>query len=387
MVRSTRVSTSRGQSVLHRKECCDRVVNSLDQYISIPIQGKLSQRDIFKTLIAMSVNHLSIHSISHSLTLIPCETSLRYHLKKLNLDDLEHVNSQILTNYSNIILKKGHSYQFAIDYTHDPYYGNIVEENEAYIIRNRLKKSTTEFYSYISLYVTTRNRQYTLAVFPVQQGFSKVFYLAQCIDVIKKLGIQIEALCLDREFYTKKVFSFLKGSDVPFIIPARRHSKQMKNLLEGTKSRFETYIMKNKPVNITLKIAIVVKYLKGKGGKNGSKNLGYVYHGLKNWSPVKIHNTYRSRFSIESPYRMRNQVKPKTSSRNPILRYLFTIISFLLKNIWMVLLWTYFSQVKQGPKTINRRVFRFDLYSLFVWETIKQKFKCLGSIVSNHSPV
>lgn len=124
----------------------------------------------------------------------------------------------------------------------------------------------------------------------------------------------------------------------------------MKNLLEGTKSRFETYIMKNKPVNITLKIAIVVKYLKGKGGKKGSKNLGYVYHGLKNWSPVKIHNTYRSRFSIESSYRMRNQVKPKTSSRNPILRYLFTIISFLLKNIWMVLLWTYFSPLREVLK-------------------------------------
>lgn len=219
MVRPTRVSTSRGKSILRRKECCDRVVNSLDQYISIPIQGKLSQRDIFKSLIAMSVNHLSIHSISHSLTLIPCETSLRYHLKKLNLHDLEQVKSQILAHYSNFILKRGQPYQFAIDYTHDPYYGKTVEENEGYVIRNRLKKSTNEFYSYISLYVTSRNRQYTLAVFPVQQGFSKVFYLAQCLDVIKKLGIQIEALCLDREFYTKKVFSFLNLNSAELGIP------------------------------------------------------------------------------------------------------------------------------------------------------------------------
>lgn len=383
MVQSTRALTSRGKSVLSRKECCDRVVNSLDQYISIPIRGKLSQTDLFNSLIAMAVNHLSIHSISNSLTLVPCETSLRYHLKKLNIRNLEQINSSILTHYVDTVLKQGHSYQFAIDYTHDPYYGKTVEENETYIIRNKLKKSTTEFYSYITLYVTTRNHQFTLAVFPIRQGLSKVHYLAQCLDVIKKLGLQIEVICLDREFYSKKVFSFLEGSNVPFIIPVRRNSKQMKILLEGTKFRFGTYIMKHKPANITLKIAIVVKYLKGKGGRKGSKNLGYVYHGVI-WNPEKIHNAYRSRFSIESSYRMRNQVKPKTTSRNPVLRYLFTIISFLLKNIWMVLLWTYFSPLKRGPKTVNRRVFRFDIYSLLVWESIKNTFKCIDSIEVNN---
>lgn len=223
-------------------------------------------------------------------------------------------------------------------------------------------------------------------MFPVRQGFSKVHYLAQCLDVIKRLGLHIEVLCLDREFYAKKVFFFLERSAVPFIIPVRRHSKRMKILLEGTKFRFGTYLMKNKPIDLTLKIAIVVKYLMGKGGKKGSKNLGYVYHGI-NWNPFKIHNAYRSRFSIESSYRMRNQVKPKTSSRNPVIRYLFTLISFLLKNIWMVLLWTYFSPLKRGPKTINRRDFRFGLYSLLVLESIKNSLKCISSIVIKSKPI
>ncbi len=386
MVLSTRALASKGNSILRRKECCDRVVRSLDQYISIPIQGKLSQRDIFKTLIAMAVNHSSIHSICHCLSQVPCETSVRYHLKKLKIDDLEQINSSILSHFVGNVLKKGHSYQFAIDFTHDCYYGKAVKENESYIIRNRLKKSTNEFYSYITLYVTTRNHQFTLSVFPIRQGLSKVHYLAQCLDVIKDLGLQIKVLCLDREFYAKKVFSFLEESNTPFIIPVRRHSKQMKILLKGTKFRFGTYIMKNKPLNITLKIAIVVKYLKGRGGKKGEQNLGYVYHGIT-WNPERIHNAYRSRFSIESSYRMRNQVKPKTSSRNPVLRYIFTIISFLLKNNWMVLLWTYFSPMKRGPKTINPRVFRFEIFTLLVWEFIKHTYKCVCSIIPFRRPV
>ena len=188
----------------------------------------------------MAVNKQSIHSISQSLTLAPCETSMRYHLNKLNITELEIVNSHILSCNAHEILKDGEAYEFATDFTHDPYYGETVGENEDYILRNRLKKSTTEFYSYVTLYVITKDRQFTLAVFTVRQGYSKVYYLAQCLDAISKLGLKIRVLCLDREFYAKKVISFLQESNVPFIMPVRRHGHRMKSLLEGTKSRFET---------------------------------------------------------------------------------------------------------------------------------------------------
>ena len=52
----------------------------------------------------MAVDHLSIHSISNSLTLAPYETSMRYHLNTLSIHDLELVNNQILTGYIDIVL-------------------------------------------------------------------------------------------------------------------------------------------------------------------------------------------------------------------------------------------------------------------------------------------
>lgn len=386
MVKYARREPSTKEQVLNKKKCCDLAVRNLDHFITIPIQGKLTQTKIFESLVGMAATHQSIHSISHRLTQAPCETSLRYHLTKLDISELERINSQILTHSLHEVLKAGQPYQFAIDFTHDPYYGEIAKENENYIIRNRLKKSTTEFYSYITLYVITKDRQLTLAVFPVRKGGSKVGYIGKCLDVISELNLQIEVLCLDREFYAKKVLSFLQSAGIPFIMPVRRHSYRMKSLLEGTKSRFGSYIMKNKPFDLQLEIAIVVKYFKGKSGKHGSKNLGYVYHGL-NWSPRQIHEVYRSRFSIESSYRMRNQVKPKTSSRNPLFRYLFTIISFLMKNVWLTLLWRYFSPIKRGPRTIDRRVFRFDFFCLLVWEHIKHVLKFTDHILCVGRPV
>jgi hypothetical protein len=44
----------------------------------------------------MSVNKSSVHSISKQYQDVTCETSLRYHLKKLNMEELIKLNEMIL---------------------------------------------------------------------------------------------------------------------------------------------------------------------------------------------------------------------------------------------------------------------------------------------------
>ena len=80
------------------------VVNTLNQYISIPIQGKLKQKTIIQSLVAMATSLTSIHSIRQILTEIPCETSFRYHLSRLDLDTLEELNHKILLENSNDLI-------------------------------------------------------------------------------------------------------------------------------------------------------------------------------------------------------------------------------------------------------------------------------------------
>jgi len=205
----------------------------------------------------------SIHSISQTIRAGVCETSLRHHLRKLEIEDLERANTAILAFYIDQILKKGESYQFAIDYTHDPYYGTTTSANEDFVIHSKRKKSTKDFYSYVTLYVITKDRQLTLAVYPKRHGISKVGYIARCLDKITELGLDIEALCLDREFYTRRVIEFLSTVRVPFIIPVKKHSKRMKELLKGTKSRYADYTLQGKPA-LNLTIAITSTSLSGK---------------------------------------------------------------------------------------------------------------------------
>ena len=98
-----------------------------------------------------------------------------------------------------------------------------------------------------------------------------------------------------------------------------------------------------KPVELTL--AIDVHYHQGRNEKHGKVNLGYVVHGI-DWNPRKVSSIYKNRFTIESSYGVRSIVKAKTSSGNVVLRYLLTIISFLLKNIWVALKGNYFVRIQ-----------------------------------------
>jgi len=385
MVHSRRGRPCIKENHVKPKECCVLTVDALNAHLTIPVRGKLSQHDIFETLVGMASMKKSIHSITLMLNDVPCETSLRYHLKKLSIEDLERANTTILAHFIEQVLTPGESYQFAIDYTHDPYYGSTSSKNEDYVIRSKRKKSTNNFYSYITLYVITKDRQLTLAVYPQRHGISKVGYIARCLDQISELGLKIEALCLDREFYTKRVIEFLQEIRVPFIIPVKKQSERMMQLLQGKKSRYAEYRMQGKP-QLTLTIAIAVKYQKGKRGKHGGENLGYVVNGIT-WNPLRVHQVYRSRFSIESSYRMRNLAKPRTTSRNPVIRYLYAIISFLLKNIWIFLLWTRFSPVQQGPRTIDMRSFSFELFILLVWNYVASSLKMVRKIPAYRYPV
>lgn len=114
-------------------------------------------------------------------------------------------NTSILTHMADQVLKPGDAYQLAINYTSDPYYEKATDEDEPYILRSKHKQSTNEFYTYVTLYVTTKDWQLTLVAYPVRQGTSKVGYIARCPDRITELGLKIEVLCLDRGSSTPRM--------------------------------------------------------------------------------------------------------------------------------------------------------------------------------------
>ena len=81
---------------LRSKECIDNVLKPLIDHIDIPINGSLTSKDLFHTTISMAIDKNSIHSIIKRYEKIPCETSIRYHLKKLDMNNLIESNEKIM---------------------------------------------------------------------------------------------------------------------------------------------------------------------------------------------------------------------------------------------------------------------------------------------------
>ncbi|MGA9188570.1 MAG: hypothetical protein WB014_08445 [Methanosarcina sp.] len=126
----------------------------------------------------MAVNRNSVHSVTTQYQDVACETSLRCHLKKLNMDELIKWNENILLHELMKILKKGKSYEFAADYTNDPYYGKIDPSNEK-ICNTLTGQKVNKFFLLIHLlYITNKNERFTVSVLPVEMKKTKVEYLS-----------------------------------------------------------------------------------------------------------------------------------------------------------------------------------------------------------------
>jgi putative transposase len=100
---------------LKSKECIDYVLQPLKDHITIKINGSLTCEDVFHTVVNMAINKTSVHSASKHYHNVACETSLLYHLKKLDIEELIRSNEKILLQEVIKTLKTGKSYEFAID--------------------------------------------------------------------------------------------------------------------------------------------------------------------------------------------------------------------------------------------------------------------------------
>lgn len=305
---------------------------------------------------------------------------MRHHISKLNMEHLEKKNMEILAEIVLPLVPIDKPHEFSMDFTDDPYYGKVTPENEEYVVGGKYKKSTKWFYRYASLYLVYRDIKITVAILPVKKGVKDLEYLQRFVEVIEELNLKIKILLLDRGFYAVQIFRYLQEMDIPHIVPVKKKSNKLKKMLAVKRPRYEPFTVsspQNGKVDVT--IAIDSQYLKGRYDKRGKITYGYVVHGI-DWKPKQVFQTYRKRFAIEASYRMRNIVRPKTSSKNPAFRYLLAIISMLLKNVWVLLKRKFFAKRQRGPRTTDDDRFRFDRFKQSVIRAFHRKARAIVNI-------
>ena len=370
--------TKTNAKILTNKYCLKRVTQSCAKHLPLQIHGTLTPSLFYNHLISLSLNRSSIHSARKTFQKFRSETTLHYHLKKFDMTTLIDQSFELLWSTAAPILSPKKSYEFAIDYTHDPYYGDIDEKNEGYIIKAQRKKSTYKFYTYATLSVVTKNEKLVLGVLPVQKGHGVEEYVGKLVESLERHQIKPKVIYLDGGFYGRPVMKLLMEKEMPFIIPMPNKKGKIRNIIQTSKKKtvLPYMIGEHTSNKLTITMGIIVKR-PPKEGKRVKDKYSYAFYGVEHWGISKISRMYEHRFSIEASYRIRNEIKPKTSTKNPVVRYLFALIAFVIENIWVSLQNTCFVLLQRGPKVIDE-----DSFPLKVFVTLAntELMRILGEI-------
>lgn len=335
-------------------DALDEVVAVLKRHLPLATEGrKWTQDDIYRVLVDASVRASTVESVCDELENAPNARTVFFWIRPIEsqaLRQLEGSLNQMLVD----CLPPRLDYrprQVAIDFTLIAYHGEPAREEEE-IRHSRAKSGTTHFHCYATAYIIYKNKRVTVALTMVRADDDTLSVLKRLLSRLKVLGIRCKRLYLDRSFYSVLVIRFLKTQPFVSVMPVVRRGKRIKALLKVNRSYRTEYTMTTpQHGSVTFPVWVVCRYLKGRRGKNGIERLGYVVIGQLPWNPVQIRDGYRRRFGVESSYRLMNQVRARTSSREPNRRFLYVAIALLITNIWTYLKWRY---LRVGQRVYHR---------------------------------
>jgi hypothetical protein len=259
-----------------------------------------------------------------------------------------------------------HAWPVAIDFHLNPYYGRpFRSRNEIYY--GQPKQGTTAFHAYASACIVQYGRRYTLALTWVRRHDSMVRVLGRLLAQIRKIGLKIKRLLLDRGFFTVAVMEFLQQQKLPFLMPVKISGRRPKPGRKATGLRalkrqpagWYSHTMKGKKQQVTFSVCVGYRgYKDRKDGKRKRQKLLFAawrVHG----SPTDIRELYRLRFGIETSYRQRRQGRIYTCTPQPHLRLFFVALAFILRNVWV---WIHHTRLALGSgdgMTLRLELLRF----------------------------
>lgn len=317
-------------------------VMALHSRLSLQLQGtRITEGDILYVLGHASAQQISIEAACNELDEAPSGNRLREVLLAA-LPERSVMQRQLNTilrqQLPKTLLKGKRSYNLAIDLTLIPYHGQA-QQNEEEIRRGQAKSGTTHFHAYATVSIVHSKRRYVVALFFVEKGETMVEVVRRTLNRVKRLGIRVRRVYLDKAFCAVEVFRTLDRRKLSYVVPIPKRGKSggVRRLFSEPRSYATTYtISSQEHGDYTVQAVALRRYSKGKYGRHGVQWFAYAVAGLPaRMQPRQVFELYRQRFGIETSYRQMNEVRARTSSRNPILRLLLVGIAFILVNLYV----------------------------------------------------
>lgn len=345
---------------------------------------KCTGSKLYQVLLIAATRVVSIFAACHDLADAPSDQTIRNALADSlpEIAELQRrLNLALAWKLPKALRRKAR--KVAIDLTLIPYHG-LPFRCEKEIYRSNPKSGTTHFHAYATAVVVHNGHRYTLALMRVEQGEKMKEVVQELLRIVRRRGVKVKVLLLDKGFFSVDVISYLKHAKHAFIIPAVVRGRKpkastqpsgLRALLKKKHGYYAHTLSRNaagRKRHARVTICVASKdYQHHKSKKRCRKKLLYAVHKVR-LTPRDIRETYRKRFGIETSYRQMNEARIRTCTRDPRLRLLFVGIALVLRNIWV---WLHFKLAKAKYSDEPRlflELLRFQEMLLWITQVVQR---------------
>ena len=352
------------RQVLSDRRLLNTIIRILMATLPLGDRPEKQQKKFILGILGAALNRSSLHGASKTFRNSLSGRRLREIAETLVFRKLRFACHKALQSGIKTILK-GRNVDLAIDYTKVPYYGKPMKKISE-LFRRKGSRGTNNHHAYASVYVILRNRRFTLSILPLRQGASLVKIVLSLLRDAEYCGINTKRLFLDKEFCTVPIQNALQERRIPYCMAVKQTGK-----VKGVKAKVREHRRKTSRMKHTWKglngesstadLYIIRRNARKGTGRTKTQFFTYAVWGFK-LHPKEMRDLYRKRFGIESTYRMYNEVRGRTSSRNPALRYLYVIVAFVVLNQWALTKYAACAKKQRGPRTIIEDKLRLKKY-------------------------
>ena len=367
----------------------DFTIAVLEQYFDLSAEGYICQtRDLYQVLVNAAVDQTYIETVCNDLTGAPDSNTVRGYLKEqLTSDHIRAMQRDCNRALASQLPEwlRDHPKEVAIDLHDAPYYGkDDLDDKDCWVCRGEARQGTTRFYRCATAYIMHKDVRFTLAVIFVHPDDDLTKIVKQLIRRVKALKIKVKCYYFDKGFCGIAVLRVLLAEpnlSAIVAVPIRGKKGGTRALCRGRGSYRTNYTFRNPELGeLTVPLAVVRTFRTRRDGSVQAVWLIYVILNAKDVPLRKIRKLYRRRFGIESSYRLLEQVRGRTTARNPALRFLWMGLALLIGNIWIALHWKYLLQRHRGRYRVLRKHFILDRMAQFLRRAVENIYGVISSV-------
>jgi hypothetical protein len=273
--------------------------------------------------------------------------------------------------------------EVAVDLHDECYYGRFEPEAaDNWVCNGQKRDGTRHFYRCATLYIVRQRLRLTLAVVFVRPKMPMVDSLKKLLQYARARGLRLGRLYADKGFWNMPVIRYLqRQAQLSAIVAVPRRGKRggIRGLCQGGgsyRTDYRFYSWRFGAVQVPL--AIVRAYKKHHGRRRGTW-LAYALIRVAD-SLRQVRQRYRSRFGIDTSYRLMEQVRARTTSQLAALRFFWMGLALLLVNVGVALQWAHLRAKGSGPRRLAPHAFTLQLMTLFLMHAIEAVYGSLASL-------